>query len=96
MFAYFIRTDNNAISEEFELLNNPYRVGEIVDLTYVIKKGVCDKGIKDNNFNGLFKIIEIRHESSVQTITCTIHNHKTVNIFIKPYKPKKLLQILKK
>lgn len=40
MFAYFIRTDNNAISEEFELLNNPYRVGEIVDLTYVTKKGI--------------------------------------------------------
>ena len=91
MFAYFIRTDNNVISEEFELLNNPYRVGEIVDLTYVTKKGIYDKGIKDNNFNGLFKIMEIRHESSVQTITYIIHNHKTVNIFIKHYKRKKLL-----
>lgn len=93
MKAIFVRVDNNATTEEFDIDSNPYHENDIVDLAYIKKE--LDQYSRDiiNNIKhaisltGLFQIVAIRHETIVETVISTYHHHSRIAIMIKPYNP---------
>lgn len=95
MKAIFVRIDNNATTEEFDIDSNPYHENDIVDLETIYVKKELDQYSRDiiNNIEtdikltGLFKIVAIRHETRVSTIIDTHHIHSTLAILIEPYNP---------
>ena len=92
MKAKFICIGNSIQTEEFELDNNPFKIGETVDLTCFTTRKIYDENLKterivdkyQNDTNGLFKIVDIIHNVSVQTIISTNFKHTFINIFIEP------------
>lgn len=71
MKAIFVRVDNNATTEEFNIDSNPYRENDIVDLetTYIKKeldqysRNIINNIEHDISLTGLFQIVSIRHET---------------------------------
>ena len=95
MKAIFVRVDNNATTEEFDIDSNPYHENDIVDLetTYIKKeldqysRDIINNIEHDISLTGLFKIVAIRHETIVETVISTYHHHNRIAIMIKPYNP---------
>ena len=95
MKAIFVRVDNNATTEEFDIDSNPYHENDIVDLetTYIKKeldqysRDIINNIEHDISLTGLFQIVAIRHETIVETIISTYHHHSRIAIIIKPYNP---------
>ena len=95
MKAIFVRVDNNATTEEFDIDSNPYHENDIVDLktTYIKKeldqysKDIINNIEHDISLTGLFQIVAIRHEIIVETVISTYHYHNRIAIMIKPYNP---------
>lgn len=92
MKARFVRIDNNALTDEFQINTNPFHVGDVIDLDATVVKDVYDKRFKDyekvrmtdKNFQGLFIIADIRHEVSIERNISTRFEHNSINILIKP------------
>ena len=95
MKAIFVRVDNNATTEEFDIDSNPYHENDIVDLetTYIKKeldqysRDIINNIKHDISLTGLFQIVAIRHETIVETVISTYHHHNRIAIMIKPYNP---------
>lgn len=94
MKAIFVRVDNNATTEEFDIDSNPYHENDIVDLetTYIKKeldqysRDIINNIEHDISLTGLFQIVAIRHKTIVETVISTYH-HSRIAIMIKPYNP---------
>lgn len=92
MKARFVRIDNNALTDEFQINTNPFHIGDTIDLTGWIIEDKYDESSKDyekirkphNNFYGLFTVVGIRHEVCVEEIISTYFEHNVINILIKP------------
>ena len=92
MKARFVRIDNNALTDEFQINTNPFHVGDVIDLDATIVKDAYDERFKDyekvritdKNFQGLFIIADIQHEVSIERNISTRFEHNSINILIKP------------
>lgn len=92
MKARFIRIDNNAMTDEFQMNTNQFHTGDIIDLTCWIVEDHYNEQAKDyekirkahTNFYGLFTVVGIRHEVTVEEIVSTYFKHNAINILIKP------------
>ena len=92
MKARFVRIDNNALTDEFQINTNPFHVGDVIDLDATVVKDAYDERFKDyekirkahTNFYGLFTVVGIRHEVTVEEIISTYFEHNAINILIKP------------
>lgn len=87
MKTRFVRIDNNATTEEFDIDSNPYHANDIVDLETTYIKKELDQYNRDISLTGLFQIVAIRHETIVETVISTYHHHNRIAIMIKPYNP---------
>lgn len=94
MKAIFVRVDNNATTEEFDIDSNPYHENDIVNLetTYIKKeldqysRDIINNIEHDISLTDLFQIVAICHETIVETVIST-HHHSRIAIMIKPYNP---------
>lgn len=88
MNAQFIRVDNKAVSDIFQIKNNPFHVNDEIDLEYwdtiTDEETDEDKSVIDDNFKGIFRIVSIRHEVRLQHVITTYYEHGIINILIKP------------
>lgn len=88
MKARFVRIDNNALTDEFQMKDNPFHVGDEIDLEAwkVITDEDTDESQSaiDANFQGIFRVVSIRHEVQLEQFMGTSYNYNCVNILIKP------------
>lgn len=47
MKARFVRIDNNALTDEFQINTNPFHVGDVIDLDATVVKDAYDENFKD-------------------------------------------------
>lgn len=84
----FVRIDNNALTDEFQMKDNPFKVGDEIDLE--AWKVVTDEDTDESqsvinaNFQGIFRIVSIRHEVQLEQFMGTCCDYKCTNVLIKP------------
>lgn len=88
MNAQFIRVDNKAVSDIFQMKDNPFHVNDEIDLEYwdtvTDEETDEDKSVTDGNFQGIFRIVSIRHKVRLRHIITTYYEHGVTNILIEP------------
>lgn len=88
MNAQFIRVDNKALSDIFQMKDNPFHVNDEIDLEYwdtvIDEETDKNKSVIDDNFKGIFRIVSIRHKVRLQHVISTYYEHEIINILIEP------------
>lgn len=88
----FVNVENCVQTDDFEIKENPYKVGDIVRIHASVYKKSNNTGENDitevlePNMNGKFKIIEIQHNIIIQTIITDNYTYDKTLIFIERIK----------
>lgn len=88
MNAQFIRVDNKAVTDTFRMKDNPFHINDEIDLEYwntVIDEETDEtRSATDGNFQGIFRVVAIRHEVKLDHVINTYYYRGIIKILIEP------------